>query len=199
MEIRFKKRTVILNVVVSVLSVILSVGSLIYGVYLFGLSDAFSRLGLILDMFYIACVVMIWMYFFNLYITTKQFNYWCSLCVGVTVLLRDILFQTQLLYYPIQLAILTLSVLLLCMLTFFYARKDWKSYTKRDLWMICIVDTLIAFLYTIEIYLEPTNEYTDFFLTEIWIRPTITFGLVACFIIEGKEEQQRQQLTDHDK
>jgi len=188
MEIRFKKWGTILDVVVSTAAAILSVGSLIHGVFLFGLSDAFSRLGLILDIFYIACLVMICMFFFNVCISTKQFNYWCSLCIGVTVLLRDILFPTQLINYPIQLSILTLSVLLLCMLTYFYARKDWKSYTKRDLWMICIVDTLIAVLYNIEIYLEPTNEYTDFFLVEIWTRPTITYGLVACFIKERKTE-----------
>ncbi|MCR4582280.1 MAG: hypothetical protein K5764_01825 [Prevotella sp.] len=188
MEIRYKKRGTILDIVIATVAAMLSIGTLVYGVYYFGLGNAFSRLGLVLDFFYIACVVMIWMYFFNVCINTKQFNYWCSLCIGVSVLLRDILFPTTLAYYPIQLSILTLSVLLLCMLTFFYARKDWKSYTKRDLWMICIVDTLIAVLYNIEIYLEPTNEYTDFFLVEIWTRPTITYGLVACFIIEGKEE-----------
>ncbi len=190
MNIRFKKRGTILDVAICTLAAMLSVGSLINGIITFGLNDAFARLGLVLDIFYIACLVMIWMYFFNIYITSKQFNYWCSVCIGITVLLRDILFPTQLLNYPIQLSILTLSVLLLCMLTFFYARKEWKSYTKRDLWMICIVDSLIALLYNIEIYLEPTNVYTDIFLVEIWTRPTITYGLVACFIIEGKGEHQ---------
>ncbi len=190
MDLRFKKRGTILDVGITTVAAMLSVGALVYGVYKFGLGDEYSKLGIILDVLYITCVVMIWMYFFNIYITSKQFNYWCSLCVGLSVLLRDILFPTTLVNYPIQLAILTLSVLLICMLTYFYARKDWKSYTKRDLWMICIVDTLIATLYNIEIYLEPNNEYTDFFLTEIWIRPTITYGLVACFIIEGKTEQK---------
>ena len=47
--------------------------------------------GLVLNVFYIACLVMIWMYFFNSrLITTDQFNYWCSISVGITVLLRDI-------------------------------------------------------------------------------------------------------------
>jgi len=193
MEIRFKKWEKILDVVVSTAAAMLSVGLLVYSVYSFGLGNPFSRLGLILDIFYIACLVMIWMYFFNVCITAKQFNYWCSLCIGVTVLLRDILFPTPLLNYPIQLSILTLSVLLLCMLTYFYARKDWKSYTKRDLWMICIVDMIIALLYNIEIYLEPTNEYTDSFLVEIWTRPTITYGLVACFIKEGMIEKQNTE------
>ena len=86
------------------------------------------------------------------------------------------------------LACLTLSVLLLCMLTFFYARKDWKSYTKRNLWAICIIDMLIAALYNLDIYLEPANEYTNYMLTEIWIRPTITYGLVACFVTERENK-----------
>ena len=54
-----------------------------------------------------------------------------------------------------------------------------------NLWMIFIVDALIATLYNIDIYLEPIDEYTNFMLTEIWIRPTITYGLVACFITEN--------------
>ena len=32
--------------------------------------------------------------------------------------------------------------------------------------------------------LEGDDEYTDFMLTEIWIRPTITYGLIACFVTE---------------
>ncbi len=171
-------------------AVILSVGTSYYGVFHFGLGDPLARMGLIENLLYIACLVMIGMYFFNIRITTQQFNYWCSLFVCVSVILRDILFPTPLLNYPIQLSVLTLSVLLLCMLTYFYARKDWESYTKRDLWMICIVDTLIATLYNIEAYLEPSNEYTEYILTAIWIRPTITYGLVACFIMEGKKEEK---------
>ena len=140
-------------------------------------------------MFYIACLAMIWMYFFNsCRITTQQFNYWCSIFVGITVLLRDILFAPPLNYYAIQLACLVLSVLLLCMLTFFYARKNWQSYSKSNLWMICIVDVLIAALYNWAIYLEPINEYTEYMLTEIWIRPAITYGLVACFVTETEED-----------
>ncbi len=53
--------------------------------------------------------------------------------------------------------------------------------------MIFIVDTLIAVLYHLDILLEPTDEYTAYMLTEIWIRPTITYGLVACFVKETKE------------
>ena len=101
---------------------------------------------------YIACLVMIWMYFFNR-LDSLHFNYWCSVLVGITVLLRDILFAPPLAFYAIHLACLVLAVLLLCTLIYFYARKNWKSYTKRNLWTI-------------------------------WIRPTITYGLVACFVTE---------------
>jgi len=102
--------------------------------------------------------------------------------------LRDILFAPHIARYPIHLGCLVLSVMLIMMLTYFYARKDWKTYSKRNLWMICIVDMLIAALYNVDILLEPTDEYTAFLLTEIWIRPTITYGLVACFV-KGKDEE----------
>jgi hypothetical protein len=75
-------------------------------------------------------------------------------------------------------------VLLLCTLTYFYARKNWKSYTKSNLWVIFIIDMLIATLYNWAIYLEPIDEYTNYLLTEIWIRPTIIYGMVACFVTE---------------
>ncbi len=184
MRLRFSKIKVIIDVVICAVSVMLSVGMMIYGIYYFGLGDDYSRIDLTLNIFYLACVALIWMYFFNILITTNQFNYYCSVCVGMTVLIRDILFLAPMENYGIQLAVLTLSVLMLCMLTYFYARKEWKTYTKQNLWMIFIVDVLIAVLYNIEIELEPTNKYTEFFLTEIWIRPTITYGLVACFIKE---------------
>jgi hypothetical protein len=127
------------------------------------------------------------MYFFNA-LQPQQFNYWCTVCVGVTILLRDILFPPPLAYYALHLACLTLSVLLLLMLTFFYARKDWESYTKRNLWTIFIIDMLIATLYHVDIIIEPSNEYTNYMLTEIWIRPTITYGLVACFVSETRKK-----------
>ena len=78
--------------------------------------------------------------------------------------------------------------LMYCMLTFFYARRQWKGYSKRDLWMIFVIDVLIAAIYHYEFYfLEPINETTDYLLTEIWIRPTITYGLVACYVTETGE------------
>ncbi|MBQ6954228.1 MAG: hypothetical protein IJP81_10020, partial [Bacteroidales bacterium] len=151
----------------------------------YGLEDTWPEL--VLNLFYIACIVMMGMYFFQYRITTEQFNYWCSVCVGITILLRDILFQPPLAYYWIHLVCLTLSVTLLLMLTFFYARKEWKTYSKANLWMIFVIDLIIAALYHLDIYLEPTDEFTDYMLVEIWIRPTITYGLVACFVKETKE------------
>ena len=183
MQTRFKKGAKIFDIVITAVAGMASVGVMLYGVFYFGLGEAWPEL--VLNLFYIACLVMIWMYVFNSpRITTQQFNYWCSVSVGMTVLLRDILFAPPLAYYALHLACLTLSVLLLCTLTFFYARKDWRSYTKRNLWAICIIDMLIAALYNLDIYLEPINEYTNYMLTEIWIRPTITYGLVACFVNE---------------
>ena len=125
MQRRFKKGTKILDIGITTLGGILSVGIMLYGVAHFGLSEAWPEL--ILNFFYLACLAMIVMYFFNYRITTNQFNYWCSISVGITILLRDILFSPPLANYAIHLVCFTLSVLLLCMLTFFYARKDWKS------------------------------------------------------------------------
>lgn len=187
MSIRFKNKSDIFNIVVTAVAAVLSVGIMLYGVVHFGLENTWPEL--VLNLFYIACVVMMWMYFFTYRITTKQFNYWCTVCVGITVFLRDVIFSPQLAIYPIQKACLVLSVLLLIMLTYFYARKDWKSYTKNNLWAIFVVDMLIALLYNIDIVLEPTDEFTSYMLVEIWIRPTITYGLVACYV-KGIQENQ---------
>ena len=187
MQTRFKERAKVLDIVITALAAMLSVGTMLYGVIHYGLSETWHEL--VLNIFYIACVVMIWMYFFNR-LEPQRFNYWCSICIGITVLLRDILFPPVLAYCSISLACLTLSVTLLCMLTYFYARKNWESYTKRNLWLICIIDMLIAILYNIDIFLEPSSEFTTYYLTEIWIRPTITYGLVACFVSETNKNQQ---------
>jgi hypothetical protein len=141
----------------------------------------------VLNLLYIACVVMMVMYFFGR-IDSNRFNYWCSICVGVAVLLRDILSPPPLESYPVQLICHTLAVLLLLMLIYFYARKDWQSYTKRNLWMLFVIDMSIAGLYNLVIVFNPVNDYTSYLLTEIWIRPTIIYGLVACFV-SGKEDQ----------
>ena len=187
MQTRFKKNAKIADIIITSIGGTLSVAIMLYGVLTFGLSQTWPEL--VLNMFYIACLVMIWMYFFNYRITTNQFNYWCSISAGMTVLLRDILFAPPLANLAIRSATFTLSVLLLCTLTYFYARRDWKSYTKRNLWIIFAIDALIAALYQIDImYFEVADESTNYMLTEIWIRPTITYGLVACFVTESNEE-----------
>ena len=186
MKTRFDKKAKIFDIVITAVGGTLSVGVMLYAVFHFGLSEAWPEM--VLNLFYIACLVMIWMYFFNYRLTHQQFNYWCSVSLGATVLLRDILFPPPLAFYALHLSCLTLSVLLLCALTFFYARKNWQSYTKSNLWMIFVIDVLIATLYNYDIYLEPVNEYTNYLLTEIWIRPTITYGLVACFVTETEKK-----------
>ena len=187
MKTRFKKNAKVFDIVITAIAGMISIVIMLYGVFHFGLKEAWPEL--VLNLFYVACIVMIWMYFFDR-LNSHQFNYWCSILVGITVLLRDILFLPPLAYYSLHLSCLTLSVLLLCMLTFFYARKNWQSYTKRNLWAICFVDILIAMLYNIDINLEPISEYTNYMLTEIWIRPTITYGLVACFVTETETEEE---------
>ncbi|MER2139086.1 MAG: hypothetical protein ABS965_03045 [Succiniclasticum sp.] len=193
MTIRFKEKRRILDVAITGVSAMASVGIMLYGVYHFGLREAWPEL--VLNAFYIACLVMMWMYFFNVCITTEQFNYWSSISIGVTVLLRDILFPPPLANYALGLLCRTLSVLLLCTLTYFYARKDWLNYTKRNLWFILVVDMLIAASYHIDIVLfESVDEYTDYILTEIWIRSSIIYGLVACFISEAESSGDTASL-----
>ena len=181
MQTRFKKKANIFNVAMTAVSGMLSVGIMLYAVGHFGLVKAWDEL--ILNMFYIACLVMMWMYFFNR-LETQRFNYWSSLCIGITILLRDILFKPTLATYALQLTCLTLSVWLLLMFTYFYARKDWKTYSKANLWFIFIVDVAIAALYNYDILIETLGEEKPYLMTEIWIRPTITYGLVACFVTE---------------
>ncbi len=185
METRFKRKSQILDIGITAVSAVLSVGTMLFGIIHFGLSEAWPEL--VLNLCYIACLVLMVMYFFKR-IDTQRFNYWSSACAGITVLLRDILFPPPLESYPIHLICLALSVLLLLMFTYFYARKDWRRYTKRNLWLLFVVDMAIAGLYNYVIASNPINAYTDYMLTEIWIRPTLIYGLVACFI-SGKEEQ----------
>jgi len=192
MNTRFKKNTKVFDIMVTAVSGTLSVAVMLYAVYYFGLEEAWSEL--ILNTFYIACLAMIWMYFFNYRINTRQFNYWSSISLGITVLLRDILFPPPLASYPLHLICFTLSVLLLCMLTYFYARKDWQSYTKGNLWFIFIIDALIATFYNFDVmFYESIDEYSNYMLTEIWIRPAISYGLVACFVTESEEETNSNQ------
>jgi len=91
MEIRFKKTSSIFDVGVTAVAAILSVGVMLYGVLHFGLSQTWPEL--VLNLLYIACLVMMGMYFFQYRLSHQQFNYWCSVCIGVAILLRDILFR----------------------------------------------------------------------------------------------------------
>ena len=185
METRFKKKSQLIDVGITAVAAVLSVVIMLYGVSHFGLREAWTEL--VINLFYIACLIMMALFFFNR-LDSHRFNYMSSVCIGITVLPRDILFAPPLENYPIHLICLTLSVTLLLMLTYFYARKDWKSYTKRSLWVLFIIDMVIAGLYHFVIFFNPVNEYTTYLLTEIWIRPTLIYGLVACFVTE-KEDQ----------
>ena len=185
-NIRFKKKAKVIDIVITAVSAMLSVGVMLYGVGHFGLKETWVEL--ILNLFYLACLVMMWMFFFNR-LKPNHFNYWCTLCVGMTILIRDILIPAEFNSEVLRMSSLILSELLLLMLTFFYARRQWKSYSKRDLWMIFVIDMIIAAIYHYEFYfLEPITETTDYLFTEIWIRPTITYGLVACYVTETDEQ-----------
>ena len=185
METRFKKKSQIFDIGITAVCAVLSVGIMLYGIWHFGLREVWPEL--VLNLCYIACIVMIGLYFFK-FLDSRRFNYWSSVCIGITVLLRDILFAPPLENYPIHLICLTLSVTLLVMLTYFYARKDWKTYTKRNLRMLFIIDMAIAGLYHCVIFFNPVSEYTTYLLTEIWIRPTLIYGLVACFVSEREPD-----------
>ena len=117
MKTRFKKKINIFNVAVTAISGMLSVSIMFYAVGHFGLSVAWPEL--VLNTFYVASLVMIWMYFFNR-------------------------LETQ--------------------------------------------DVLIATLYNYDLLIDTIDEATGYLMTEIWIRPTITYGLVACFVTETNEK-----------
>ena len=109
MQTRFKKKGKVFDIGITAVAAVLSVGVMLFGIFHFGLRESWPEL--VLNLFYIACLVMIWMYFFNSpRITTQQFNYWCSILVGITVLLRDILFAPPLANYPLHLACFMASI-----------------------------------------------------------------------------------------
>ena len=191
MEIRFRKKSQLIDIGMTAVAAVLSVGIMLYGVRHFGLKEAWPEL--VLNLCYIVCLVLMTLYFFKR-LDSQRFNYWSSVSVGITVLLRDILFPPPLESYPLHLVCLTLSVLLLLLLTFFYARKDWRSYTKGNLWFLFIIDMVIAGLYNYVIYRNPINEYTNYLLVEIWIRPTLIYGLVACFVSEKEGNMTNTQF-----
>lgn len=186
MKTRFKKKAKIFNIGLTAVVAAVSVGIMLYGIMYFGLRETWPEL--VLNTCYITCLVLMYKYFFNK-IDAQYFNYWSSVYIGITVLLRDILFPPPIPYFALQKICLALSVLLIMMLTFFYARKRWKAYSKHSLWMIFVIDSIIASLYNIYLFIEPINEYTIYLITEIWIRPTITYGIVACYITETKQNK----------
>ena len=63
MQTRYKNRAKIFDIVITAVGGTLSVGVMLYGVFHFGLGEAWPEL--VLNLFYIACLAMIWMYFFN--------------------------------------------------------------------------------------------------------------------------------------
>ena len=75
MEIRFNKKSQIIDIVITAVAVVLSVGIMLYGISHFGLAEAWPEL--VLNLFYIACIVMMGMYFFKR-IDSRRFNYWSS-------------------------------------------------------------------------------------------------------------------------
>lgn len=62
MHTRFTKRVKIADVLITAIGGTLSVGVMLYGIFLFGLSETWPEL--VLNAFYIACLVMIWMFFY---------------------------------------------------------------------------------------------------------------------------------------
>lgn len=62
--------------------------------------------------------------------------------------------------------------------------------------MIFIVDMILAALYHYDIvYYEAPIVIKDYVLTEIWIRPTITYGLVASFLSETGGEDKKENIN----
>lgn len=191
--LRFKTKSKLFDVGLTTVVGLLSVVTMILFVVQFGLKNTWPEL--VLTMFYLTCLVLMCLFFFNR-LKPEQFNYWCTVCIGVTILLRDILFAptiesnaATIEFKVLRLICLVLAVTLLLMLTYFYSRKDWKSYTKGNLWLIFVVDMVLAALYNYSIFIGPSDEYTPYLLIEIWIRPTITYGLVAFYVTESETKK----------
>ena len=83
METRFKKKSQIIDVGITAVGAVLSVGTMLYGIGHFGLGEAWNEL--VLDLLYIASLVMMGMYFFKR-LDSQRFNYWSSICMGIRLL-----------------------------------------------------------------------------------------------------------------
>ena len=78
MKIRYKKKAKIFDIGIAFVVGIISVATMIYGVFHFGLKGSWPELTL--NVFYLASLAMILLYFSNR-INSIQFNYWCSISV----------------------------------------------------------------------------------------------------------------------
>ena len=63
MKTRFNKNAKVFDIGITAVAGMVSVGIMLYGVGHFGLKETWPEL--VLNLFYIACLVMIWMYFFD--------------------------------------------------------------------------------------------------------------------------------------
>lgn len=63
MEIRFKKKSQLIDIVITAVAAVLSVGIMLYGISKFGLGEAWPEL--VLNLFYIVCLVLMAMFFFQ--------------------------------------------------------------------------------------------------------------------------------------
>ena len=74
MEIRFKKKSEIFDIGITAVAAIVSVVIMLFGVLHFGLRQSWPEL--VLNLFYIACLVMMGMYFFEYRISKAPIS-WC--------------------------------------------------------------------------------------------------------------------------
>lgn len=63
METRFKKKSQIIDIVITAAALVLSLGTMLYGISHLGLAETWSEL--VLNLFYLACLVMMAMYFLS--------------------------------------------------------------------------------------------------------------------------------------
>lgn len=63
MGTRFKKKSQLIDIGITAVAAVLSVGIMIYGIRHFGLGEAWPEL--VLNLCYIACLIMMALFFFN--------------------------------------------------------------------------------------------------------------------------------------
>ena len=62
MKTRFKTNAKIIDILITAIGGTLSIGIMLYAIFHFGLRETWPEL--VLNIFYIACLVMIWMYLY---------------------------------------------------------------------------------------------------------------------------------------